>query len=280
MPLEVPAMISNTITPAVLAGVAFLAGYIILQLTRVNHPSRVKAYATVGFLGAFFCFGWFFGWGIYVDFLLGLRTKGLAESFMSALNSGNLIYMIGCIPTVILFFSVARGKPLAVPQSQVQVTKASRQITENHATVKDALSPPEGVPPAQSQDVKPAQEEKKTVETHAPTSIVSPPPSGIDLFLKDLELVMLDVNQGGKPLLVYASKAVVEKCMAKGTENTPATETEPEEEPKGAEDVQTQPAVETPVEKATMPIAEKATPATEKETQRKGPPESKYCRHC
>jgi hypothetical protein len=69
--------------------------------------------------------------------------------------------------------------------------------------------------------------------------------------------------------------------MAKGTENTPATETEPEEEPKGAGAVQPQPAVETPVvEKATMPIAEKATPATEKETQRKGPPESKYCRHC
>ena len=62
MPLDVPAISFHMITSVVLAGIAYFAGYIVLKLTRNNNPSKVKAYATVGFVGAFFSFGWFFGW--------------------------------------------------------------------------------------------------------------------------------------------------------------------------------------------------------------------------
>ena len=275
MPLDVPAISSHMITSVVLAGIAFFAGYIVLRLTRTNNPSRVNACAKVGFAGAFFSFGWFFGWGIYNDILLGLRIRGLTESFIFALNSGNIIFMLGCIPTVILFFRAVRGKPLSVPQ--LQVTKASRQITpipersqvnvktrtiepvrDTKFTVKEPIAP---------QPTKSAQEEKKTVETSAPTHTVSPPLSVIDSILKDLKAVLIDTGSGGPPLVVYVPKESI------GSNSAPtAPAEEKKEEPKVT--VETQPAVETPV-------AETATTTEEeKEPQRKGPPESKYCRHC
>jgi hypothetical protein len=304
MPLDVPAIISHMITSVVLAGIAFFAGYIVLKLTKTNNPSRVKAYATVGFAVSFFCFGWFFGWGIYNDILLGLRIRGLTESFIFALNSGNIIFMLGCIPTVILFFRAVRGKPLAVPQ--VQVTKASRQITpipersqvnvktktiepvrEKKFTVKEpiapqptydqfsasGLSPPsKGVPPAKIVgDTKSAHEEKKTVETSAPTHTVSPSLSVLDSILKDLKAVLIDTGNGGPPLVVYVPKESI------GSNSAPTAPAEEKKEEPKAETVptfETQSAVETPV-------AETATTTEEeKEPQRKGPPESKYCRHC
>ena len=304
MPLDVPAISSHMITSVVLAGIAFFAGYIVLKLTRTNNPSKVKAYATVGFVGAFFSFGWFFGWGIYNDILLGLRIRGLTESFIFALNSGNIIFMLGCIPTVILFFRAVRGKPLAVPQ--LQVTKASRQITpipersqvnvktrtiepvrDTKFTVKEpiapqptydqfsanGLSPPsKGVPPAKTVgDTKSAQEEKKTVETSAPTHTVSPPLSVIDAILKDLKAVLIDTGNGGPPLVVYVPK---ESIGSNSAPTAPAEEKKEEPKAETVPTVETQPAVETPV-------AETATTTEEeKEPQRKGPPESKYCRHC
>jgi len=286
MPLDVPAISSHMITSVVLAGIAFFAGYIVLKLTRTNNPSKVKACATIGFAGAFFSFGWFFGWGIYNDILLGLRIRGLTESFIFALNSGNIIFMLGCIPTVILFFRAIRGKPLAVPQ--LQVTKASRQITpipersqvnfktktiepvrDTKFTVKEPIAPQpsKSVPPTQTVgDTKSAQEEKKTVETIAPTPTVSPPLSVIDSILKDLKVVLIDTGNGGPPLVVYVPKESI------GSNSAPTAPTaENKEETKVT--VETQPAVETPV-------AETATTTEEKEPQRKGPPESKYCRHC
>ena len=304
MPLDVPAISSHMITSVVLAGIAFFAGYIVLRLTRTNSPSRVKACATIGFAGAFFSFGWFFGWGIYNDILLGLQIRGLTASFIFALNSGNVIFMLGCIPTVILFFRAVRGKPLAVPQ--LQVTKASRQITpipersqvnvktrtiepvrDTKFTVKEpiapqptydpssanGLSPPsKGVPPAKTVgDTKSAQEEKKTVETIAPTPTVSPPLSVIDSILKDLKVVLIDTGNGGPPLVVYVPK---ESIGSNSAPTAPAEEKKEEPKAETVPTVETQPAVETPV-------AETATTTEEeKEPQRKGPPESKYCRHC
>ena len=291
MPLDVPAITSHMITSVVLAGIAYFAGYTVLKLTRNNNPSKVKAYATVGFVGAFFSFGWFFGWGIYNDILLGLRIRGLTESFIFALNSGNLIFMLGCTPTVILFFRAAHGKTLAVPQ--VQVAKASRQITpipersqvnfktktiepvrDTKFTVKEPIAPQpsKSVPPTQTVgDTKSAQEEKKTVETTAPTHTVSPPLSVIDSILKDLKAVLIDTGSGGPPLVVYVPK---ESIGSNSAPTAPAEEKKEEPKAETVQTVETQPAVETPV-------AETATTTEEKkEPQRKGPPESKYCRHC
>ena len=304
MPLDVPAITSHMITSALLAGIAYFAGYIVLKLTRTNSPSKVKAFAKVGFVGAFFSLGWFFGWGIYNDILLGLQIRGLTESLIFALNSGNVIFMLGCIPTVILFFRATRGKPLAVPQ--VQVTKASRQITptpersqvnaktrtiepvkDTKFTAKEPIapqptndpcsanghSPPsKGVPPAQTVGgSKSAQEEKKTVETTAPTPTVSPPLSVIDSILKDLKAVLIDTGSGGPPLVVYVPKESI------GSNSAPAVPAEEKKEEPKAETVptvETQPAVETPVAETAKTTEE------EKEPQRKRPPESKYCRHC
>ncbi|MGD0645854.1 MAG: hypothetical protein ABSA75_13190 [Candidatus Bathyarchaeia archaeon] len=274
MPLDVPAITSHMITTALLAGIVYLAGYIVLKLTRNNNPSKVKAYATVGFVGAFFSFGWFFGWGIYNDIILGLRIRGLPESFIFALNSGNLIFMLGCIPTVILFFRAAHGKTLAVPQ--LQVAKASRQITpipeRSQVNVKTKTIEPVRDTKFTVQEPIASQPSKSVPPTQtAPTHTVSPPLLVIDSILKDLKAVLIDTGSGGPPLVVYIPKEPI------GSNSAPTAPTEEKKEDPKAETVptvETQRAVETPV-------AETATTTEEEqEPQRKSPPESKYCHHC